>query len=115
MITILWEALFSFCLIWVLWVFYLAVMCLKGANDKQALSGFARAAGYSVEYPGLVLDFLVNVIFMTILFVELPHEWLVTARLSRHIKAPSGWRKAIAAWFCSTLLDKFDPSGCHCK
>lgn len=105
----------SVLLIYMLWVYYLAVMCLKQANDKTPLSGFTKIMAWTVLYPGLLLDFLANVFVMSVLFVELPKEWVVTVRLSRHIKDENGWRKSLAKWFCFNLLDRFDPSGCHCK
>lgn len=51
-------------------------------------------------------------------------EWLVTTRLSRHklnadLARAAGdavsWRGRLAIWICAELLDRFDPSGCHCK
>ncbi len=101
--------------IWLLWVFYLAVMHLKAVNDKTPLTGFVKWAAYTVLYPGLLIDFVVNMLPITLLFLELPKELLVTSRLSRHIHDEDGWRKKLAIWFCSKLLNPFDPSGCHCK
>lgn len=98
-----------------LFVFYLAVMNLKRVNDGSRLTGFTRIAGLSVLYPGLFLDALVNLVVLTVVFVELPREYLVTSRLSRHIKDTDGWRKKLSVFICSKLLDKFDPRGCHCK
>lgn len=98
-----------------LFVFYLAVMNLKRVNDITPLTGLTRVAGLSVLYPGLVLDALVNIVVLTFVFVELPREYLVTARLSRHVTKSTGWRNMFAKFICSKLLDQFDPSGCHCK
>lgn len=61
---------------------------------------------------GLVLDLIVNVAVMTVILLELPQETTVTARLKRHNRESSGWRKAVAVWF-EPLLDPFDPSGDH--
>ncbi len=100
---------------YLLFVFYLAVMNIKGVNDSTPLTGVTRIAGLSVLYPGLFLDALVNLVVLTVVFVELPREYLVTSRLSRHIKDTDGWRKKLSVFICSKLLDKFDPRGCHCK
>lgn len=105
----------SIAAIYIVWLYFLAVMCLEAANDKAPLAGMTRAFAYTIFLPGYLLDFLLNMTVLTLLLLELPREGLVTARLSRHINAPVGWRKAIAQWFCATLLDKFDPRGCHCK
>ena len=97
-----------------LWVFYLAVMSLQRALQNGTLSQPAKVLGTPVLVIGLILDALCNIVIMTILLLEFPQEWLVTKRLSRHIKKP-GWRCQVAYWICSNLLDTFDPSGKHCK
>jgi hypothetical protein len=101
--------------IYALWLFYLAVMNLIRARDAGTLSRPAYILGLPILLIGLAIDFLTNMILVTILFLELPREPLVTARLSRHINESTGWRKHLAQWFCKNLLDAFDPSGCHCK
>lgn len=108
---ILWP-LWGVLLLWALWVFYLAVMTLKRAKDADLLTPTAKAFGYPVLCVGLVLDFLANVLVLTVLLVELPREGTVTSRLKRHNSSSTGWRKAVAAW-AEPLLDPFDPSGDH--
>lgn len=105
----------SFALIYILWLFFLAVMNLQRARDAGTLSRPAYWMGLPLLYAGLALDFTSNMLPVSILFLELPRELLVTARLRRHIHDGSGWRKQLARWFCANLLDVFDPSGCHCK
>lgn len=105
----------TFASIYALWVFYLAVMCLKSANDSNKLTKWGKAFAYPVLWVGLFLDFVINLFVLTVVLLELPQEYVVTARLSRHVKDTSGFRHAIAIWLCSNLLDPFDPSGCHCK
>jgi len=107
--------LYGFLSIYILWLFFLAVMNLQGARDSGKLTGAAYCIGLPLLYLGLVIDFLVNVFPVTVLFLELPREGTVTSRLSRHIHDSDGWRKTLATWFCKNLLDPFDPSGCHCK
>ena len=98
-------------LLYALWVFYLAVMSLKRARDAGMLTRTAYAFGLPVLFMGLLLDFLANVLVMTVMLLELPRETTVTARLKRHNQG-AGWRKAIAAW-AEPLLDPYDPSGDH--
>lgn len=100
--------------IYVLWVYYLAVMCLKRARDEGKLTPVAKRLSNLVYLPGLILDGLVNIFLLTLLLVDTPREWLVTSRLER-LQRGSGWRAAVARWFCKNLLDGFDPDGCHCK
>lgn len=98
--------------VYVLWVFYLAVMSLKHARDAGRLSKTAAALGYPVLLCGWVLDFVVNALVMTVMFLELPKEMTVTARLKRHNRHGSGWRQRLAKWF-EPLLDPFDPDLDH--
>ena len=98
-----------------LWHQYLAVTALMRARDAGVLTKPAEQIGKAVLALGYLADFLVNVVVCTVLFLELPREWVVTARVSRHKKSGTGYRQALATWVCVNLLDPFDPSGCHCK
>lgn len=98
-----------------LWVFYLAVMNLQRARDAGTLTPDAKALGMPVLYLGLLLDFAFNVLVLSVLFLELPRELLVTARVTRHKFQGRGFRQQLAIWFCDNLLDPYDPDGCHCK
>lgn len=109
------AALLVFAGCYALWVLYLAIMTLKRAQAYAPLPVWALRFGYPVLAVGYLMDFLANALVLTVILLELPRELLVTARLSRHIKAGTGYRAAVAAWICSQLLDRFDPSGCHCK
>lgn len=98
-----------------LWSSYLAVMNLKRARDAGTLTKDAEHFGQLQLYWGLLLDFLYNITVLSILFLELPREFLITQRVTRHKLHGKGWRKEYAEWFCVNLLDPFDPDGCHCK
>lgn len=99
-------------LTYALWIFFLAVMSLKRARDAGMLHMPAVVLGYPVLIVGWLIDFVVNATVMTALFLELPREMTVTARLKRHNRTGSSWRKTLAAWF-EPLLDPYDPSGDH--
>lgn len=102
--------------IYVLWLFYLAVMALYSAKEKGALTKPALVLGYPILIIGALLDVAVNVTVLSVLMLEAPREWLVTKRLARHIKQGQGWRKSIAQWVCQNLLDTFDPDHRgHCR
>ena len=97
---------------YVLWLLYLAVMNLRRAKKAGTLTRTAYVMGLPMLGVGLALDFLVNAIPMTIILLETPREWTVSARLKRHNQESSGWRKSVAAWF-EPLLDPFDHTGDH--
>lgn len=98
----------------VMWVLYLAVMHLDTARRRKALTPAAKVVGYPILFVGLAFDVLFNLWWGSIMFVELPREWLFTDRVSRW-NDDNGWRGTIAKWICSELLDPFDPRGRHCS
>lgn len=95
-----------------LYVFYCAAMNIKRVRDMGKLSKVGVVLGYPTLAIGLALDFLCNTFVMTVLFLELPSEWTVTARLKRHNQSGDGWRTDLARWF-EPVLDPIDPSGDH--
>lgn len=103
-----------FVALYVLWVFYLAVMALKRARDDKILSDLAFYLAQPIVIFGVAYDIICNLTVMTILLFELPQEWKVTDRVSRHLDS-GGWRGLVSTTMCHNFLDSFDPSGCHCK
>jgi len=100
--------LYSILALYVLWIFYLAVMSLYRAKKEDKLTKVALVLGYPILIIGATLDLFINLVLFTIIFLEIPKELLVTKRLSRHIKKGSGYRMKLAKWICSNLLDTFD-------
>lgn len=95
----------------VTWLFYLAAMNL--IKIREQLTGLAKVNGYILVTIGIVLDVAVNFILGTIIFVEIPREWLLTDRLQRHKRKPkTNWRYKIANYVCTNLLNPFDPGHC---
>jgi hypothetical protein len=92
---------------------YLAIMSLYRGYLAKTLSLESKLLGYPILVVGLTVDFVMNVTLFSLIFLELPSEWLVTARLKRHINK-STWRGKLARWLCHTLLSPFDPTGDHC-
>lgn len=92
------------------WIFFLAIMSLKKARDAGQLTKTAEIFAFPVLCVGYALDFMFNVA-SSVIFLEPPKEWLFTARVSRHIKQ-TGWRAALARWFCENLLNPFDAGHC---
>ncbi|MGE0350940.1 hypothetical protein [Hydrogenophaga sp.] len=101
-------------LLWLLWVFYLAVMNLQRVHKAGNLGRVALVLGIPVLVVGFVLDVLANLVIFTVLLLEWPRrgEWTVTARLKRHHGATT-WRARVAQWFETELLGSFDPKGTH--
>lgn len=100
--------------IYLLWIFYLAVMSLSRAKQMGTLSRPALILGYPILAIGYFLDAMVNWFVLTLVLGEFPREVTVTARLKRLVKG-EGYQQKVAYWICHNLLDAFDPSGSHCK
>lgn len=106
-------SLYTLLSIYLLWIFYLAVMNLHRVHKTTGLSKTTFIFGVPVLAVGLLLDVLVNISVCSLLFLDIPRELTVTARLQRYNKASDGWRKKTALWIAEHFLDVFDPSGKH--
>jgi hypothetical protein len=100
-------------IVYLLWVHYVAVMRLMQVRDAGHLTHATKAIGYTALGVGLLLDLIVNTVIATVLFVELPREWTVSARLTRHSETGTGWRQRLALSIRKGLLDNIDPNGVH--
>lgn len=105
--TILGVVLFTF----FTWGMYLSVMSLM--RVKETLTLETKFFAYPLAAVGVLADFLYNVVVGTVIFLELPREYLLTKRLKRHLE-DDNWRGAMSRWLCRHLLDPFDPKGTHC-
>lgn len=99
--------------IWGLWIMYVCVMRLQMLRDAGQLTTGIKIFGYPTLLIGLLLDTVVNVVVCTVLFMEPPKEWTVSARLWRHSEDGTGWRRRLAFILRTQLLDSVDPSGIH--
>lgn len=97
---------------WLLWIFYTAIMRLKMVRDAGGLTLAMKVFGYPALVVGLVLDFAVNVVLGSLVFLELPREWTLSGRLWR-LSNDEGWRQRLAVSLRVALLDSIDPSGVH--
>ena len=105
-------ALITLLCVYLLWVHYVAVMRLMQVRDAGQLTTAMKAVGYPALVVGLLLDLIVNTFVATLIFAELPREFTVSARLTRHSES-TGWRQRVAIAIRSALLDNIDPNGVH--
>lgn len=110
---------YIFAALYALWLFYLAVMNLYRAKKANTIRWPSLVLGYPILLIGALLDLMVNILIMSLVFLELPRELLVTQRLARHIREGANWsvitwRGKLAYWICHNFLNAFDPSGDHC-
>lgn len=106
--------LFVFLYLWVFYVFYVMTMGVYRAQLAGKLTGLAKVLLMPFVVVAVLMDIVCQMTAATLVFAELPREWLVTARLQRYMAGDDGWRKTAAVYVCSNLLDPFDPNNKHC-
>lgn len=107
--------LIVFAAMYLTWFFYLAVENLIRAKNAGSLKWQAAIFAYPMAFVGIIFDALLNATIGTVFFVEVPRQWLFTARLELHCADTVTWRGGLARWICANLLDPFDANGVHCK
>jgi hypothetical protein len=100
--------------LYALWVCFLAVMNLRRAREAGRLTRPALVLAAPLLLVGFIGDVLINLVLATLVFVDRPREWTVSARLSRYLPRDD-WRARVAMWIALHLLDPFDPSGRHLR
>ncbi|RJG06239.1 hypothetical protein D3870_09645 [Noviherbaspirillum cavernae] len=141
--AIAWIPAAVFAHTYLLWVHYLAVMHLQHIRDDGRLPKEVETVlGNLVLYPGLFLDLAFNWTWATLIYLDLPREPLLTARMERykyggavkglrivredgrlricyvvvaHAEPRTDWRRTLTEWFARVMLDPFDPRGLHVR
>ena len=107
--TYLGAFLFTF---WLTYVYYAAVIMFRNMRDAGALEGLTPSVIVMIKlalYVGLILDGILNWVFLTVVFWEWPKEVLCTYRVKRFYWGDEGWRKQRARWFAKNWLLPVDP------
>lgn len=95
-------------------VFFAALMKMREIQDNLfQLHWSVRWVCFLILFVGLIFDTALNWIVLTVLFVELPQEFLSTSRVIRHKYNSTHWRQDLALWFCAQWLTPFDRSHCE--
>jgi hypothetical protein len=92
---------------WLLFIIYAGV-----AAKWNALPHPLRWLFIPVGIFGGLLDVSFNLTIATLLFLELPTTWTLTARMAKNKAGPDGWRKDVSAWVCKNMLDVFQAGHC---
>ena len=92
-------------LMYLTFVFLCAILKLRDARDMGALDDaplIVKLYAYSTLFIGLLLDVTLNVL-LSVVFLELPQEWLTTDRVKRLKDSGNDWQTACARWLCKQL------------
>jgi hypothetical protein len=102
--------------LWAFWLLYVFTMGLYRAYLLRRLRGFSLVLCAPVVAMAAVVDLIMQMTVFTVVFSDLPRDWLVTHRLRRYMRElpASHWRRRWADYLCRHLLDPFDPTGAHC-
>lgn len=100
--------------LYIFWLFFLAVMALYRAHLNKTISKLSLVLGYPILAVGATIDFVMNVTLFSLIFLEIPHEYMLTKRMQRYIAADTGWRMKLSSFICNNLLNAFDAEGKHC-
>lgn len=98
-------------------VFYLSyIAAINIYYDWQGLATWVQVGLALPMLAFVLLDFTANMTLATIIFWDLPAEFLVTQRFMRY-RSPTtgpGYRKTVATVICTQALNPFDPTRKHC-
>ena len=100
--------------LWIFYVFYVLTMGVYRVQLAGRLTGLSKVLLMPFVVVAVLMDVACQMTVATVVFLELPKELLVTARLQRYLRGEDGWRKTVAVYICNNLLDPFDPNGKHC-
>lgn len=96
---------------YVFYLLFIVTMSAKGAWPNLTPVPRALLAGPAVV--AFIMDVIFNLIPATVIFLDLPREWLFTKRLDRYEAQDAGWRYTAAIWICQNMLNPFQQGG-HC-
>jgi hypothetical protein len=93
------------------WLFYVAIMHLRLVQNTEGLTLPQKVMGYPLLIVGLILDVILNLVFVTVLLLDFPRELLTTSRF-RRFRHDKGWRGRQVRWWCRHFLEPFDSGHC---
>jgi hypothetical protein len=108
MIYLLGYAIGAPIAVFILWVMFVIVMTMAQLRDAGRLSPLMINVGLTIAYVGLVWDVLCNIFIASVVFLEVPFEATVSARM-RRLVTTVGWRADLAIWFAEVTMNPFCP------
>jgi hypothetical protein len=90
-------------------ILYVLAMHLKAIRDEGRARWYHYALAAPILVVGYPLDVAFNVIVGSLIFRELPREFLFTSRVDRHARAGNRF----AQWVCRHLLNPWDDGHCY--
>lgn len=96
--------------LFIVFIFFCAVLHLRTVRDNGYLASAPKivlGSAYGTLFLGMIADFLLSLV-LSILWLDLPQEWLTTDKVKRLKVNGNRWQKSGALWLCRVLnaLDK---------
>lgn len=98
----------------ILWLFFIAVSNISKYRDRK-YPPVIQAIAHLLTVLFIVFDVIFNVIYGSIVFIQLPHikRLTLTARLKYTLKTEDGWRLKLALFICRKMVEPFDWGHCN--
>lgn len=98
---------------YVFWLHFLIFTAYQAARDAgRPIPKVTLVMVAPAILIGALQDVIYNATLGSLLFLERPRTWTLTARCDSHLD-DTAWRGALARWLCHYLLDPFQTGG-HC-
>lgn len=96
------------------WNCYVLAMQAKRMRKAGTLTTKLAIAFAPAVTIGILIDVALQIAVTP--FLGIPRELTLSSRFSRYREDPTAWRyqRAVANFFCESLLNPFDDRGAHC-
>ena len=101
-----------------LWPIYIAIYRIKEVNKRKPLPWVARVIALPLFYFGLLLDWLLNVTFYSVVCLDFT-SWNTLSKRLKGYNQTQSWHTELGRWrlivcdFAEPMLNPFDPDGTH--
>jgi hypothetical protein len=102
-------------LFYILFLSYVFVMGVKRVRDRGTLTKFSYTLSLPILAIGILIDVLVNQLYMSFICLDFTHIGTVTSRMKqyKYDDSATDWQKAVSAWIESHIDDFDDTPGGH--
>lgn len=98
----------------VLWFFFINVMTWRKYEAK--IPKIIKPLLYVLAAVGYVIDVIFNIVYGSVMFLELPKQLTLSERLSEILRRKSrGYKYKLAYFLCSKMIEPWDYNHCGLK
>jgi len=94
-----------------LWILFINIMAWK--HNKDMISWWVLPFLYPIVVLGYLVDVYFNIVFGTVVFLELPKQLTLSERMREILKRPDrDYKFKISKFICRYLVEPHDPNHC---